>query len=75
MREMGRSFTYIALMALSKRGRDVMFGTLLSLAFMMAYRFSMRLRPGEFPGQSMTLICFSFSRAITFLLVWQRAPS
>jgi hypothetical protein len=39
-REMGRTFTHIILMVFSKRGRDAMFGTLVSLAFMMAHRFS-----------------------------------
>jgi hypothetical protein len=37
-------------MALSKRGMDAMLGVLFSLAFMIARRFSMRLRLWELPG-------------------------
>jgi hypothetical protein len=50
IREMGRTFTNMSLMALSKRGMDAMLGVLFSLAFMIARRFSMMLRSWEFPG-------------------------
>ncbi len=48
---------------------------LLQLVFHVDPQFSIRLRSEEFPGESMTMTSFSLRKSLTFLEVWQGAPS
>ena len=67
--------THILLRAECSMGRDVMVWSDLNLRFMMLQRFSIRLRSGELPGQSITVKSWEARRTVTRYALWQGAPS